>query len=99
MKQMLFSALLVVSACVAPLQAEPLGLAVSYSDTLTARNDLPLNSLREVVAYARANPGKLTYASAGAGSGQHVLDAADPRGRHPGRMISSFLPRPTEVTS
>lgn len=55
---------------------EPVGLAVSYSYTLMARKDLPFNSLRDVVAYAKANPGKLTYASAGNGSGQHVLAAA-----------------------
>ena len=55
---------------------EPVGLAVSYSYTLMARKDLPLDSLKEVVAYAKANPGKLTYASAGNGSGQHVLAAA-----------------------
>ncbi|MDW5442146.1 tripartite tricarboxylate transporter substrate binding protein [Polaromonas sp. SM01] len=55
---------------------EPLGLAVGYSYTLMARKDLPLTSLKEVVAYAKANPGKLTYASAGNGSGQHVLPAA-----------------------
>ena len=55
---------------------EPVGLAVSYSYTLMARKDLPLNSLKDVVAYAKANPGKLTYASAGNGSGQHVLAAA-----------------------
>jgi tripartite-type tricarboxylate transporter receptor subunit TctC len=55
---------------------EPLGLAVAYSYTLMARKDLPLASLKEVVAYAKANPGKLTYASAGNGSGQHVLPAA-----------------------
>jgi len=55
---------------------EPLGIAVSYSYTLMARKELPLNSLKEVVAYAKANPRKLTYASAGAGSGQHVLAAA-----------------------
>ena len=55
---------------------EPVGLAVSYSYTLTARQDLPLNTLKDVVAYAKANPGKLTYASAGNGSGQHVLAAA-----------------------
>ncbi|MDP3702021.1 MAG: tripartite tricarboxylate transporter substrate binding protein [Hylemonella sp.] len=55
---------------------EPVGLAVSYSYTLMARKDLPFNSLQEVVAYARANPGKLNYASAGNGSGQHVLAAA-----------------------
>ncbi len=55
---------------------EPLGMAVSYSYTLMARKDLPFNSLKEVVAHAKANPRKLTYASAGAGSGQHVLAAA-----------------------
>lgn len=55
---------------------EPVGIAVSYSYTLMARNDLPFNSLKEVVAYAKANPSKLNYASAGNGSGQHVLAAA-----------------------
>jgi tripartite-type tricarboxylate transporter receptor subunit TctC len=55
---------------------EPLGLAVSYSYTLMCRKDLPYNSLQEVVAYAKANPGKLSYASAGNGSGQHVVAAA-----------------------
>lgn len=55
---------------------EPLGLAVSYSYTLMARKDLALTSLKEVVAYAKANPHKLTYGSAGNGSGQHVLAAA-----------------------
>lgn len=54
---------------------EPLGLAAAYSYTLVGRKDLPMNNLAEVVAYARANPGKLTYASAGNGSGQHVLAA------------------------
>ncbi len=55
---------------------EPIGLAVSYSYTLIARKDLPAGSLAEFVALARANPGKFSYASAGNGSGQHVLAAA-----------------------
>jgi len=55
---------------------EPVGLAVAYSYTLMARKDLPFNSLKDLVAHAKANPGKLTYASAGNGSGQHVLAAA-----------------------
>lgn len=55
---------------------EPLGLAVSYGYTLMARKDLPFGSLRELIAFARNNPGKLSYASAGNGSGQHVLAAA-----------------------
>ncbi|MES2945579.1 MAG: tripartite tricarboxylate transporter substrate binding protein [Pseudomonadota bacterium] len=55
---------------------DPVGLAVSYSYVLVARADLPQKSLAEVIAYAKANPSRLTYASAGNGSGQHVLPAA-----------------------
>jgi tripartite-type tricarboxylate transporter receptor subunit TctC len=55
---------------------ELLGLASSYSYTLMARKDLPFKDLRDLVAYAKTNPGKLSYASAGNGSGQHVLAAA-----------------------
>ena len=53
----------------------PLGLAAGFAYTLVTRNDFPLNSLKEIVEYARANPGKLTYASAGNGSGQHICAA------------------------
>jgi tripartite-type tricarboxylate transporter receptor subunit TctC len=50
----------------------PVGLAVSYGYTIVARKGLKQNSLAEVLAYARANPGKLTYGSGGNGTGQHV---------------------------
>jgi tripartite-type tricarboxylate transporter receptor subunit TctC len=39
---------------------------------LVARNDAPFNSLRELIAYARKNPGKLTYGTPGAGSTTHL---------------------------
>jgi tripartite-type tricarboxylate transporter receptor subunit TctC len=55
---------------------EPVGLAVSYSYTLMARKDLPFKTLQDVIAHAKANPKQLNYASAGNGSGQHVLAAA-----------------------
>jgi len=51
------------------------GLAVTWSYTLVARKDLPQNSLKDVLAFAKANPDKVTYASAGNGSGQHVAMA------------------------
>lgn len=53
----------------------PVGIAATFSYTLVARNDLPFNSLKEIVDHARANPGKLTYASGGNGSGQHICAA------------------------
>jgi tripartite-type tricarboxylate transporter receptor subunit TctC len=51
------------------------GLAVTWSYTLVARKDLPHKDLADVVAFARANPDAITYASAGRGSGQHVAMA------------------------
>ena len=53
----------------------PVGIAATFSYTLVARNDLPFASLKEIVEHARANPGKLTYASGGNGSGQHICAA------------------------
>ena len=53
----------------------PVGLAVKYSYTLVARKDLPQATLKELIEYARANPEKVTYASAGNGTGQHVASA------------------------
>jgi len=53
----------------------PVGLAVTWSYTLLARKDLPHKDLNELVAFARANPEQVTYASAGRGSGQHIAMA------------------------
>ena len=53
----------------------PVSMVVSWPYMLIARKDLPLNSFREVIDFARANPGKLTYASAGRGTGQHLASA------------------------
>jgi tripartite-type tricarboxylate transporter receptor subunit TctC len=50
----------------------PIGLAGSFSYALIGRKDLPQASLKELVAYARANPGKLSIATGGTGSGQQV---------------------------
>lgn len=40
--------------------------------TLAVRADSPHASLADLVAFARANPGKLTYASPGAGTSLHI---------------------------
>jgi tripartite-type tricarboxylate transporter receptor subunit TctC len=39
---------------------------------LVTRHDLPVSSLKELLALAKKEPGKLTYASAGTGSPHHV---------------------------
>ena len=50
----------------------PLCQAVSVPTLLCVRKDLPVNSVAELVAYAKANPGKLNYASSGVGSSPHL---------------------------
>lgn len=50
----------------------PISLVVSHSYTLVARKDLPQTSLAEVIAFARANPGKLNIGTSGPGTGQYI---------------------------
>src|SRR5882672_8608270 len=50
----------------------PVSLVVSHSYTLVALKDLPLASLAEVIAFARANPGKLNIGTSGPGTGQYI---------------------------
>jgi len=50
-------------------------LVVSNPYMLIGRPDLPQKSLKEIIDYARANPDKITYASGGRGTGQHIAMA------------------------
>ena len=53
----------------------PIALVVSHSYTLVARKDLPLGSLKEVIEFARAHPGKLNFGTSGVGTGQYICAA------------------------
>jgi tripartite-type tricarboxylate transporter receptor subunit TctC len=50
----------------------PIGVLALVPNVITARPDLPQASLKDFIAYARANPGKATYASQGNGSTSHL---------------------------
>lgn len=50
----------------------PIGSVVRFHFLMTAYSALPVNSLPELVAYAKKNPGKLTYASPGVGTSTHL---------------------------
>jgi tripartite-type tricarboxylate transporter receptor subunit TctC len=48
-------------------------IAVKSANVLVINPALPVQSVRELVAYAKANPGKLTFASQGNGSTGHIV--------------------------
>jgi tripartite-type tricarboxylate transporter receptor subunit TctC len=47
-------------------------IAASGIYVLAVNNDLPVHSVPDLIAYAKANPGKLSYGSAGVGSSLHL---------------------------
>lgn len=53
----------------------PVANVISAPQIIVVRGDLPVKTLPELIAYAKANPGKLNYASSGNGSLQHVTGA------------------------
>jgi len=50
----------------------PIGLAANIPQILVANPALPVGNVKELIAYAKANPGKLNFASVGTGSPGHI---------------------------
>jgi tripartite-type tricarboxylate transporter receptor subunit TctC len=53
----------------------PISLLAFVLNTMVVHPSVPANNVAEFIAHARANPGKITYASAGAGSTNHLCAA------------------------
>jgi tripartite-type tricarboxylate transporter receptor subunit TctC len=50
----------------------PIGLVTVATNVIAIHPSIPANNLKEFIAYAKANPGKLNYASQGNGSVSHI---------------------------
>jgi tripartite-type tricarboxylate transporter receptor subunit TctC len=50
----------------------PVAMLVTSPQVIVVSKSLPVNTLAELVTYARQNPGKLNYATSGAGTVQHI---------------------------
>jgi len=50
----------------------PVSLLASVASVLVSHPALPVNSMKDLIALARAKPGAITYGTAGAGSNPHI---------------------------
>jgi tripartite-type tricarboxylate transporter receptor subunit TctC len=55
-----------------PTAFEPIAIMTTIPNALVARISLPANSVQELIAYARANPGKVNFGSQGVGTTPHL---------------------------
>jgi tripartite-type tricarboxylate transporter receptor subunit TctC len=55
-----------------PLRYEPVSILTSVPLALVVRQSFPARTFQEFLSYARANPGKLNYASNGVGTAAHL---------------------------
>lgn len=51
----------------------PLALTAVVPNVLVVRPGLPAKTVQELIAYAKANPGALTFCSSGQGTSQHII--------------------------
>jgi tripartite-type tricarboxylate transporter receptor subunit TctC len=58
-----------------PTKFVPITMLAKIPNVLAVRRDLPAATLQDLIAYGKANPGKLTYASQGVGSTAHLSAA------------------------
>lgn len=50
----------------------PVAPLLTYANALVVNNDLPVQTLEQLIAYAKANPNKVFYGSAGVGASNHL---------------------------
>jgi tripartite-type tricarboxylate transporter receptor subunit TctC len=55
-----------------PTALVPVGIMTRIPNTLTVRSGFPAKTVQEFIAHAKANPGKLNYASQGNGTTSHL---------------------------
>jgi tripartite-type tricarboxylate transporter receptor subunit TctC len=58
-----------------PTRFVPITMLAKIPNVLVVRKELPATTLKELISYGKANPGKLSYASQGVGSTAHLSAA------------------------
>jgi tripartite-type tricarboxylate transporter receptor subunit TctC len=55
---------------------EPIALVATNPEVIVSRLDFPAKDLKQLIAHVKANPGKVSYATGGAGTPSHIMAAA-----------------------
>ncbi len=55
-----------------PYSLEPVVILATVPNVLVVRSEFPAKTMQDLIAYGKANPGKITYASQGNGSTAHL---------------------------
>jgi tripartite-type tricarboxylate transporter receptor subunit TctC len=55
-----------------PAKLEPIAVMTKFPNVLLVRQDFPAKTAQEFIAYVKANPGKVNYASQGPGTTSHL---------------------------
>ncbi len=58
-----------------PTKFEPVAIMTRIANVLLVRSDFPAKNVKEFIAYCKANPGKVNYASQGIGTTSHLTAA------------------------
>lgn len=86
----------------------PVAMLAIVPSAIAVNPDLPIKDIKDLVAYSRANPGKLNYGSAGNGSAGHLameyfkdtvkIDAQHVPYKGTGPMLTDLLAGQTQLT-
>lgn len=55
-----------------PMQFSPVMIAITLPMVVTVNNDLPVKSIADLISHAKANSGRLSYATPGVGTPHHL---------------------------
>ena len=87
---------------------KPVAMLAVVPSAIAVNPALPINNVKDLIAYAKANPGKLNYGSAGNGSAGHLameyfkditkVDAQHVPYKGTGPMLTDLLSGQTQIT-
>ena len=87
---------------------KPVAMLAIVPSAIAVNPALPINNVKDLIAYAKANPGKLNYGSAGNGSAGHLameyfkditkVDAQHVPYKGTGPMLTDLLSEQTQIT-